>query len=161
GGHFHCLMSGTPFAPAYIRAEGKAGRMGARMMAIVAEGDRGRVYLPPTEAMEEVARQANPRWKPEGALVEDARAFTPTIYGLEKWSDLFTLRQLVALTTFADLVHKTRERVNRDALAAGQTNDGKQLAGNGTAVDAYADAVVTYLALSLSKVADYNCALVP
>ena len=58
-------MSGTPIAGDYIKAEGKAGRMGARLMAIVAEGERGRVYLPPTEAMEAVAREAKPEWKPD------------------------------------------------------------------------------------------------
>jgi len=58
GAHFQCLMSGTPISGDYIKAEGKAGRIGARLMAIVAEGKRGRVYLPPTEEMEVVARRA-------------------------------------------------------------------------------------------------------
>ncbi len=64
-GELPCLMSGAPIAGDYIKAEGKAGRMGARLMAIVAEGERGRVYLPPTPEMEAVARQAKPEWKPE------------------------------------------------------------------------------------------------
>ena len=65
-------MSGTPIAGDYIKAEGKAGRMGARLMAIVAEGDRGRVYLPPTEEMEAVARKAKPEWKPDVEFVQQA-----------------------------------------------------------------------------------------
>ena len=84
GANFQCLMSGAPIAGDYIKAEGKAGRMGARLMAIVAEGERGRVYLPPTEAMEAVARQAKPEWKPE---VDDAqqraRLLAADIYGLD------------------------------------------------------------------------------
>ena len=45
---FVCLMSGTPMPFDFLRAEAKAGRLGARLMAIVAEGHRGRVYLPLT-----------------------------------------------------------------------------------------------------------------
>ena len=82
GANFRCVMSETPITGDYIKAEGRAGRMGARLMAAVAEGERGRVYLSPTEEMEEVARKAKPEWEPEGALVEDARAFTPTLYGM-------------------------------------------------------------------------------
>ena len=91
GANFQCLMSGTPIAGDYIKAEGKAGRIGARMMAIVTEGERGRVYLPPTSAMEGVALTAQPDWKPDGAMVEDARAFTPFLYGLAKWGDSLPL----------------------------------------------------------------------
>src|SRR5581483_9521072 len=74
GANFRCLMSGTPIAPDYIKAEGRAGRMGARLMAIVAEGDRGRVYLAPTPAHEAAARKAKPEWKPETPLAPDPRA---------------------------------------------------------------------------------------
>jgi putative DNA methylase len=145
GGNFQCLMSGTPFAPLYIKSEGKAGRIGSRIMAIVAEGDRGRVYLPPTQEMEAVARSASPSWKPHGSIVQDARAFTPTIYGLKDWSDLFTLRQLTALTTFSDLVQEARERIKHDALASGLADDGKPLASGGSAAAAYSDAISVYL----------------
>ena len=85
--------------------------MGARLMAIVAEGERGRVYLPPTEAMEAVARQAEPEWKPDVEFFQQALGFRVGNYGMTKWSDLFTSRQLVALTTFSDLVQEARERV--------------------------------------------------
>ena len=117
GANFRCLMSGTPIAGDYIKAEGKAGRMGARLMAIVAEGERGRVYLPPTPEMEAVARageagvEAGGRDAPAGA-----QDFACGNYGMTTWSDLFTPRQLVALTTFSDLVQEARERVQRDAL---------------------------------------------
>ena len=73
GANFKCLMSDTPIACDYIKAEGKAGRMGARLMAIVAEGDRGRVYLAPTPEMEAIALTAQPEWKPEVAIAEDPR----------------------------------------------------------------------------------------
>ncbi len=116
---FLCLMSGTPIDYDHIRSEGKAGRMGARLMAIVAEGERGRVFLSPTKAMEAVARQARPEWKPDIALPVNPRDFKTPNYGLTNFADLFTPRQLVALTTFSDLVQEACERVKRDAMAAG------------------------------------------
>jgi len=151
GANFQCLMSGAPIASEHIYGEANAGRMGARLMVIVAKGDRGRVYLPPTEAMEAVARQAKPEWKPEGAMPENPRWFSPPLYGLKTYSDLFTPRQLVALTTLSDLVQEARERVKRDALAASLPDDGKPLTAGGTALTAYADAVAGYLAFAVSR----------
>jgi len=82
-----------------IKAEGIAGRMDARMMAIVAEDARGRVYLDPSPAQEAAAIKAQPTWRPEGSFVDDARALTPCPSSIKKWSNLFTNRQLVALAT--------------------------------------------------------------
>ena len=118
GANFQCLMSGTPIEGDYIKAEGRAGRMGARIMAIVAEGDRGRVYLAPTSEHEAAARKAKPEWKPETPLAPDPRALWTPPYGLTTYGDLFTPRQLVALTTFSDLVGDAMERVKRDYLGA-------------------------------------------
>jgi putative DNA methylase len=154
GANFQCLMSRTPIAGDYIKSEGKAGRMGARLMAIVAEGERGRVYLAPTPEHEAAAHKAKPEWKPEGAFVEDARAFTPCIYGIKEWQQLFTDRQLVALTTFSDLVQEARERVQQDALQAGLPDDPKPLCDQGTGATAYADAVAVYLGFGVSKSTD-------
>ena len=112
---FRCLMSGVPVTYDYIREEGKAGRMGARLMAVVAEGERGRVYLTPTEAMEAVACRAKPEWKPDNALPANPRNFKTPNYGLITFADLFTRRQLMALTTFSDLVQETRELVPKQA----------------------------------------------
>jgi len=153
--NFRCLMSGAPIAGDYIKVEGKAGRMGARLMAIVAEGERERVYLPPTEAMEAVARQAKPEWKPDVEFFQQALGFRVGNYGMTKWSDLFTDRQLVALMTFADLVQEARERVKRDALAAGLPDDAKPLTAGGIGAAAYGDAVGVYLACGISRSADF------
>ena len=154
GANFRCLMSGTPMAGDYIKAEGQAGRMRARMMAIVAEGLNGRVYLSPTAEMEKIALTAEPRWFPEGSFVEDARAFTPHIYGLKEWRHLFTQRQLMALTTFSDLLQETRERVKRDAVDARMPNDAISLDAGGAHATAYADAVAAYLAFGVDRLAD-------
>jgi putative DNA methylase len=99
--------------------------MGTRLMAIVAEGERGRVYLPPTPEHETVASKAEPDWKPEMTLPDNPRDFKTPNYGLTTFADLFTPRQLVALTTFSDLVQVVRERVKRDAIAAALPNDNK------------------------------------
>jgi len=152
---FRCLMSGAPLPYDYIRTEGQSGRMGERMMAIVAEGQRGRVYLAPTPAMEEIALTAEPRWKPETLLPDNGRNFNTPNYGLMTFGDLFTDRQLVALTTFSDLVQDARERVKADALAAGQTDDGIPLCEGGVGAEAYADALSIYLACGNSRSADF------
>ncbi len=153
--NFICLMSGAPISGDYIKAEGKAGRMGARLMAIVAEGEHGRVYLTPTEAMEEVAHQAKPEWKPDLVISGSTQYLGVKPYGMERFSQLFTDRQLVALTTFSDLVQEARERVKRDALAAGLLDDSKPLASGGTGAAAYADAMAVYLAFAVDKGANY------
>ncbi|MFH1952310.1 MAG: DUF1156 domain-containing protein [Pseudomonadota bacterium] len=150
---FLCLMSGTPMPFDYIRDEGKGGRMGARLMAIVTEGERGRIYLSPTEEIENVARMANPEWKPGTQLHGKCRV-NVSLYGLDTYGDLFTPRQLVALTTFSDLVQETRERVNRDASAAGLPVAEKGLVAGGTGATAYTDAVGVYLSLAASRAAD-------
>ena len=118
GANFRCVLSGAPIPGDYIKAEGRAGRMGARLMAIVAEGERGRVYLPPTPEHEAIARQAQPPWKPEVEFFQQALGFRVGNYGMTKWSDLFTPRQLVALTTFADLVGEAMAKVRADYLGA-------------------------------------------
>ena len=118
GANFRCLMSDAPIPGDYIKAEGRAGRMGSRLMAVVAEGDRSRVYLAPTAEQEAAARKAAPEWKPDVEFFQQALGFRVGNYGMTKWSDLFTPRQLVALTTFSDLVTEAMGRVKPDALEA-------------------------------------------
>ncbi len=156
---FRCVMSGTPLTYDYIRSEGQAGRMGARLMAIVAEGDRGRVYLAPTSEMESIALMAKPEWKPDVLLPVNPRDFKTPNYGLMTFADLFTPRQLVALTTFSDLVGKAMQQVRRDALDAGFPNDSKPLRDGGTGATAYAEAVGVYLGITVSRLGNRGCTL--
>ncbi len=163
GANFRCLISGTLISGDYIKAEGRARRMGARLMAIVAEGERGRVYLPPTPEHEAIAREAKPAWKPDTVLNGKARDQMP-LYGMETFADLFTPRQLVALTTFSDLVGEAMEQVRRDALAAGLPDDGKPLRDGGTGATAYTEAVGVYMGFVISRLADFNstvCGWIP
>ena len=154
GAAFVCVMSGTPISGDYIKAQGQAGRMGARLMAIVAEGTRGRVYLSPTSAQENVASEAQPRWRPSGSVPPRLTGGTCVPYGLKEWGDLFTSRQLVALTTFSDLIGAARERIKGDAIKAGLPDDATPLNSGGSGAQAYADAIAVYLAFALDKLAD-------
>ena len=159
GSSFLCLMSGVPMPFEYLRSQGKAGRMGARLMAIVAEGNRGRVYLAPTKEQEDIARVAIPSDTSEADLPERALGFRVQEYGMTKWRDLFTERQLVALTTFSDLVAEARERVRQDAVAAGVPDDVVPLWDGGMGATAYSDAVGVYLGMAVSKLSDAQSSL--
>jgi len=159
GADFLCLMSGTPMSGDYIKAEGQAGRMSARLMAIVAEGQRGRVYLAPTPAHEVAAQEAVPEWRPEGAVPARLTGGTCVPYGLTTWGDLFTPRQLVALTTFSDLVGEAMRHVRHDALAAGLPDDATPLSDGGRGATAYSEAVMVYLGFLISKLADKGSTL--
>ncbi len=108
-----CIVCNTPVPFKHIREEGKAGRMDTQLMAVVAEGPGGRVYLPPVKEHEVIAFSAQPNDVPDTYLPEKALGFRVQLYGMRKHKDLFTNRQLVALTTFSDLVAEARERCGR------------------------------------------------
>ncbi|MEI7591147.1 MAG: hypothetical protein WCJ49_07575, partial [Deltaproteobacteria bacterium] len=159
GANFSCIVSGVAIESKYIYSEAIAKRMGSRLMAVVAEGKRGRIYLAPTTEMEAVATKAEPSWMPELKMPENPRWFSPPLYGLTSYGDLFTPRQLVALTTFSDLLQETLVKAKVDALATGMTDDGRGLDSGGTGATAYADAVVVYLAFSIDRLADYGSSI--
>ncbi len=160
GANFRCAMSGAVLNDPYIKAESMAGRMGARLMATVAAGDRGRVYLSPTPDHEEIVRQTEPEWKPDQPMNRDTRDLVSGRgYGFFTWADLFTPRQLVALTTFSDLVAEAMERVERDATNADLPKDERPLRDGGAGATAYTEAVGVYLGVALSRLTDICNAL--
>ena len=159
GANFRCLLSDAAIEPAFIKAKGIAKQMGARLMAIVAEGERGRIYLSPTSEMEEVALRAHPSWAPELSLPDDGRNFWTVNYGLTTYGDLFTPRQLVALTTFSDLVGEVRGQIEADALACGWSADPTGLDAGGSGAKAYAEAVSVYLGLAADRMTDSHSSL--
>lgn len=148
------IADGTPIDLSYIRAESRAGRMGAHLIAVVADGGKGRVYVSPNEKHMSVAQVPRPDDLPVSELPEKALGFRVQAYGFEQWVDLFTNRQLVALSTLSDLVADARSKVLEDALASG-IPAGERLEDGGVGAEAYADAVATYLALGVSRTADY------
>ena len=160
GANFQCAVSGAVINDPYIKAESMGGRMGSRLMAVVAEGDRGRVYISPTPEQGSIARQARPAWTPDQPMNRD----TPNLvsgrgYGFFTWADIFTDRQLVALTTFSDLVAEARERICADSVAAAMPNDGAPLRDGGAGAMAYAEAVGVYLAFAVDRMANTLCTI--
>lgn len=148
-----CIACASAVELKYIRAEGRASRMGAQLMATVAEGNRTRIYLPPAPEHEAAASVPRPDNVPSGDLPNNPRDFKTPNYGMTTFADLFTPRQLTALTTFSDLVTEAHERVLADALATGMP-EGDRLEAGGAGAVAYADAVATYLGLAVSKLTD-------
>ena len=158
-GNFRCLLSGSPVPYSYIDDEANAGRMGARLLAIVAAGDRRRVFLSPDSESETVAHSADPSWKPDlpsrGTWASNAQGRR---YGFHTFGDYFTPRQLTALTTFADLVGQAREKAHRDAIAAERGAGGadtRPLRDSGLGPLAYADGMAVCLSLATSKAAAF------
>jgi putative DNA methylase len=145
-----CVSCGATVELKYIRAEGRAKRIGAQLMAVVAEGQRGRIYLEPTPEQEAAAVVSRPDSVPDGGMPDEALGFRVQAYGITNYSDLFTPRQLSALVTFSNLVKQVRELVLSDALAAGMP-EGDRIEAGGSQAAAYADAVATYLGFSVSK----------
>lgn len=154
-----CIACQTAVAFPYIRAEGQAQRMGQQLMAVAADGNRRRVYLAPSKEQVTLAEVPKPDGVPTQVMpdhsLSPAHHQTIRIYGFHQWTDLFANRQLVALTTFSDLVAEAREQILKDALSTGLP-EGTQLVSGGTDAVAYADGVATYLGLATSRMADYS-----
>jgi putative DNA methylase len=147
GANFRCILSNQPITDDHIKSEGKAGRLGYKLLAIVAEGSRSRIYLPANAAHEETAQVEFPPDAPNEELDNDPRNIWCINYGVERFEHLFKARQAKALVTFMHLIRKVLEDVQRDAEAARLNRQDAQ---------AYAKAVVTFLALALDRCADFN-----
>jgi putative DNA methylase len=154
GSDFRCVLSGAAIDGDYIKSEAQAGRMGARLLAVVAEGQRGRVYGSPSSLQTAAAASAQPVWKPDVEFFQQALGFRVGNYGMTKWSDLFTSRQTVALSTFSDLIGEVRVRARADAEASGLPDDGVGLSEGGRGATAYGEGVGVCLAFALSRSAD-------
>lgn len=153
-----CIRCGTSVELEYIRAEGRADRLGAQLVATVAEGKGRRIYLAPSTDQEGSADIGRPETAPIGAIPPRAPSFRVQAYGFKQYAELFTARQLTALTTFSDLVGEARELIVRDALAAGLPT-GRRLEAGGTGAEAYADAVATYVGFTISRMTNKSCTI--
>lgn len=145
-----CLATGSQISLNYIREEGRAGRHGVSLMAIVADGKNGRLYLEPTATDLPKIEEAKPEL---GQIPVNPRDFKTPNYGMSNWEDLFTPRQSLALTTFSEILNDVRSRIETDATLL--PNDQIPLRNGGVGRTAYADAIVTYLAFAIDKCADY------
>ena len=151
-----CVHCGTPIDLKYVKEESKAGRMSAKLMAVVAEGKRGRIYVAPDSVQIEAAKVEKPDGCPTGKLATHFTGGSCVPYGLDEFDKLFTNRQLTALTTFSTLVGEAQKLAEKDALAAGLADDGVGLADGGTGARAYAEAIGVYLAFVVDKLTDYH-----
>lgn len=150
GSNSECLLTKVPLDTAYIKAEGQAGRMKVRLIAVVAEIPRGRVYLAPTPEHAQITNTASPAWEPHGNIPTKLTGGTCVPYGLTEWKDIFTLRQTTALTTFSDLIRDISKDILQDAQSASLSD---------AEAERYAITVTTFLALSLDRCADFNNSL--
>jgi putative DNA methylase len=149
---------GTPFPLEYVKNEASEGRLGRTLIAMVVEGPGGRLYLPPDESQVAAADVEKPGNLPEGKLPNHPRDFNTRNYGLTDWADLFTNRQLTALTTLSDNLAFIREAVISDAQKSGMEL-GESLENKGSGAKAYGDAIAVYLALAIGRMTDYSNAL--
>ena len=133
---FQCLVSGTPIPSDYIKAEGQAGRIGNCLMAIVAEGDRGRLYLSPTTQHREIARQGSAAFSSSEISVPvcgSTQYIGVRPYGMDSFDTLFTSRQSAALATFSGLIDDVTKEISKVSATS------------------YASSLAIYLALSVSR----------
>ena len=135
-----CIACGNTVKLDYVRERARSGKIGQVMIAIVADGNRGRLYLSPDELQTSNAFEAHPNWVPTGRLQERALGLPIKGYGVESWHQLFTERQLLTLTTFSDLIPEVRAEILK------LKND-----------EEYAETLSTYLTLAISKTADSGC----
>ena len=152
-----CCGANVPFE--HIRQEGQAGRLGSALIAVVAEGKNRRIYLNADEEQLKAAEVARPEDIPNTDLPEKALGFGTQIYGMVKHYQLFTNRQLTALTTFSQLVKEAQQQAEADALEAGWENDKVPLNKGGAGALAYGQAISVYLAFLVDKLADYHSSL--
>lgn len=157
----YCIVCETPVPFTYIREEGKGGRMARRLVAIILEGEKTFTFVSPLDEHITIANSAKSEFRPDAELAYNPRNFQTPIYGMTKFADLFTERQLVALSTFSDLISVVHPIVMQDAIKAGFTSDNKGLDEGGKGARAYADAVCTYLAFAVDRSANYWSSLTP
>jgi len=154
-----CACCGTPVEFPYIREQGKSGKIGSNLCAVVAEGINERIYLPADLEQLLAAQVGKPEECPDAVLPHNPRDFKTPNYGMTYFSDLFTNRQLTALTTFSELVSEAQKLAEADAITAGLPNDHIALSEGGTGARAYGEAVGLYLSFSIDRLADRSSSI--
>ena len=151
-----CVCCGTPIDFPYIREEGKKGNLGVKLLATVAENRGGRIYLSPDEEQSSAAITPMPENYPDAPLPNNPRNFNTPIYGLDTFAKLFTNRQLNTLTVFSDLIKSAQKKIEEDALVKGFDNDHISFVDGGKGARAYSEAICTYLAFAIDRLADFS-----
>ena len=154
-----CIFSGAPIPLKYIREQGKAGKLGIRLLAIVLEGKARKEYVSPTEEQEDIGKNIEILNFPSAEIDHWAGCTNSVVYGLTRFENLFTPRQLKALCVYSDVIKELPKRIVSDALASGMQDDGKKLNQNGSGITALAEAITVYLSFTLDRSADFNNSL--
>lgn len=151
GAKFKCVLTNEPIAESYIRNEFKAKRYSYEMIAIVAEGKRGKIYLSADDTHKETANFLLETDAPDAEMdINNPNLVSGRGYGITKWLELFSPRQLTAMVTLSDFVKEIGADVKRNALACELSVED---------ADAYAQTVTTFLALAMDRCGDFNNAL--
>jgi len=154
GANFTCVLSSVPLNDKHVKMNGREGRMKSELMAVVCEGKRERVYLPSNELHSRITTEQKPKWTPDEPMPINPRWFSPPDYGMPLYSNIFTNRQLVALTSFSDLVDESRQQITKHCVNSSLTVDSTPLEQQGTGSQAYSDAVALYLSFGVSRLSD-------
>ena len=154
GANFSCLLTGSPISAEYVKAEGKAGRLGWKLMAIVAEGRKGRAYISPLDEHELIAMKVKPNWQPNFPLPTHPQYMSVVNYGPTNWSDLFMPRQTHVLATFSETLQTLHQNIVKDALEGGYSDGPENLETGGIGATAYADTITFYLGIGISRLAN-------
>ena len=160
GANFSCIFSEAAITPEYVKEQGKAGKMGQKLIAIVTRGKNGVSYLPSNTIHEEIAFNIEPDWRPDLKITNDRRSMFTPLYGLERFDQLFTNRQLFSLNYFVKILKAQKQKIYEDAIKSGLEKTGIRLEEGGDGAEAYTDAVMVYLALCFSKLLDYGNSIV-
>ena len=157
GAQFQCPKCGSITKDSYVKSMGQAGKLGLQLMAVGYDTKAdGRQYVSPDERQINAAMSGLSVDRPAGNIPDNSRWFSPPLFGLKEYADLFTPRQLVLMTTLCDLVGEAQEQCLKDALSAGMENDGVSLEDGGAGALAYSQAITVYLSLVVGKLANYQ-----
>lgn len=146
-GGFRCILSDDPIPFAYVRNEGRSGRIGSRLIATVIELSRGRTYISADAEQISAAECAIPKDFPDTDLPGQALGFRIQNYGIIKHWQMFSSRQLSAMVTLSDLIKDTTQSVKNDAIAAGLSKEDS---------NSYAQSISIFLGLCLDRCAGSN-----
>ena len=156
GAKFRCPACGVITTDEYVKSMGKEHQIGLQLMAVGYEGSDGREYVSPDENHLKAANVDMPLDLPVGELPNNTRWFSPPLFGMKSYADLYSPRQLLLMTTLCDLVCEIRSKIQEDAIKAGMPDDGISLAAGGVGALAYSEAVSVYLAFVVDKLANFQ-----
>lgn len=155
-----CVWCKTHSAFAYVKHEGKAGRIGSVLLGMVLDAGKKRIAVSPSDEHFSTATKAKPTWRPEIEMPYNPFSVRPPLYGFTKFSDIHSARQTCALDCFSQLVSEVRKQILQDSHAS-KSKGGPRLADGGGGAEALADAIVTYLAFAVDRSANYWSCLTP